>query len=101
MKTYNKRITPAAVDKILDFCRENDIYFEILEGVLLDSYLIHNMRKMRIGNIQARNYVIIRETYQTQNSSVYTLICTDNETLVEDFQLQLEAQIEYELFCQK
>ena len=100
MKTYKKPIRFDSAQNIVAYCRDLDLRIEILDGTLLDNVLIYNYGKVKIDNIQPRNYIILQETYKNCYSSRYTLICTDDETLVEDFQLQLEAQLEYELFCE-
>lgn len=72
---FKIRLHPVEDRAYINYMIENN-YTLSYEGCLLDNYIMEG------DNIQYKdikgNYGILLETYQNSNSSVYTLIITDN-----------------------
>lgn len=92
MKTYNTNITAGLVNDILTFCSDKGIEYNVLEGCLLDNFLIFANYEFSVKGIKFRKYIIIREKYVTPNSSEYTITFTDDENLANEFLEQVELQ---------
>ena len=79
---------------LVSFAQDMNCVIEEFEGCLLDSYVIFNTDRIKIGRVKPRNYIIIRAIYLNEWTSKLEMIMTDNENKVDEF---IESQTNFEI----
>lgn len=81
----------------LDTCNKivssmNDLGYQIsmIEGTLLDNYLIETDRTIRLFNYKPRKYVIINALYRNEYASDLELVLTDCENTASEWLAQYD-----------
>lgn len=90
MEDTTRKISYDDVNRLLEFCGDNEIEYVSAEGVLLDDYLIYSSKSVGFGRIAPRNYIIIKGKYKNPWESEYVACFTDNEELAKEFELALD-----------
>lgn len=86
MKDYNERITYDSLTAIVNHAFINEYHIDIREGVLNDTYIIHNEdRTLSLKGVKPRKYIILYPQFATEWSNSFHVLMTDNEQTMQDF----------------
>jgi hypothetical protein len=88
----NERITYDSYNKILNLALEYGYDVDVIEGVLNDTYIIHNVDKeLYIKGAKSRRYIILYPQFATEWSNSFHVLLTDSEEKMQEFLNQQEA----------
>lgn len=74
----------AFAEEIVNMATKEDLEVEEFPGTLLDNYLIHNYKKLKV-NGKSPDFIIIKVVFLSSWSSGLELILTDSKEEVEEF----------------
>ena len=79
-----KKVDYCDVKAMLELADELGVDIEGYEGSLVDNYIIHNDRKIKV-NSNTADYIIAKETYKNSWESDYTVILTDDTKVAGEY----------------
>lgn len=79
------------IDKLVQAAIENEIDFECYEGSLIDNYIFYSNKIIRIKGNRATKYIIVKEKYLNEWSSVHEITLTDSDKKANEFIKQWES----------
>lgn len=95
MKDLKYAVESDTINKLLQSCYEHDIEVEEFQGVLNDSYIIHNDGLFSVKNKNSRSpkgrkFILVIPEYRNEWSNALFILCTDNEELVNNYRTTWE-----------
>lgn len=92
MKDYNSPITYDSLTAIVNHAFINEYTIDVEEGVLNDTYIIHNEdRTLSLTGVKPRKYIILYPQFATEWSNSFHVLLTDSEEKMQEFLNQQEA----------
>ena len=79
LKDYVKDINMESAVNLVNFAYDNHYEVTCYEGVLLDNYIIHSDKTLKVGRAKPREYIILRERFVNEWTSKIEMTLTDNE----------------------
>ena len=83
MKKVVHKTDIRTVDNLLCVYNKRGLQISIIEGVLLNSYVVYNPNNFFVDKIMGK-FMIIKESPQNEYSSCYDIFITDNESDIVD-----------------
>lgn len=85
MKDLTYEIGLDTYEEMLKLASKQGYDYFIITGTLLDSAMIMDNERLRIGNAKPRKYIIMNVVYLNEWSSKLVMTMTDNEELADEF----------------
>lgn len=95
-KDYVTNIEMVVADKCIELAGELGIDYETYQGCLLDNHVIRGAERIGFGRVKPRKFIMIKEKYLNEWSSVLEMTMTDNEKIVNEFEELMKSQEEEE-----
>lgn len=91
MKDFKKEISYKSLNNFVEYARNNNYDIDCIEGVLNDTYIIHNPTiDLTIKGVKARKYIILYPKFKNAWQNSFHILMTDSESKMQEFNLTLE-----------
>lgn len=85
MKDLTYEIGLDTYEQMLKLASYQGYEYFVIEGTLLDSAMIVDNERLRVGKAKPRKYIIMDVVYLNEWSSKLVMTMTDNEELADEF----------------
>ena len=86
MKDYRKQITYKSLNNFVDYAVENGYDLDVIQGVLNDTYIIHNVdKRLSVKGVKARDYIVLYPKFLNSWSNTFHILMTDDESKMREF----------------
>lgn len=85
MTVKTLKINQEELENLLQYADNNEIYFNYIEGNLLDNYTLYDTEELEFDGNSSK-YLIVKEKYVNEWSSEQVLIMTDSLETIEQFE---------------
>ena len=96
MKDLTYEIGLDTYEQMLKLASYQGYEYFVIEGTLLDSAMIVDNDRLRIGKTKPRKYIIMDVVYLNEWSSKLVMTMTDNEELADEFYSNWQAYVDEE-----
>lgn len=93
-KDYVTTISMETADAFINLASKLDLSYETCEGSLLDNHVIRGAEQIKYGRVKPRKFILIKEKYLNEWSSTLELTMTDNEEIINEFEVLYEQDEE-------
>jgi hypothetical protein len=76
-------------DELMKLADESQVAFDGFEGVLLDNYILYGTENISLAG-ESSKFIILKEKFLNNNSSVMVAIMTDSEDEVDEYKAAFE-----------
>lgn len=89
-KNYNREITFESLNNFVNYAFNSGYEVETIEGVLNDTYIIHNIdKKLSVKGVKPRDFIILYSKFLSAWNNSFHILMTDDEKKVEQFNTSL------------
>lgn len=86
MKDYTfENVNLEDVDYILNFAADAGLHFDTYEGVLNDVHIIEAERKIKLGRVKPREYIVCYYEFASMWGNTLHILMTDNADTMRSF----------------
>lgn len=86
MPNYKQEITYNTLRNLVNYATESCFDIEIIEGVLNDTYIIHNPTKtLSLKGVRSREYIVLYPQFLNAWSNSHHVLMTDSEEDLKPF----------------
>ena len=96
MKDLTYEIGLDTYEQMLKLASYQRYEYFVIEGTLLDSAMVVDNERLRVGRAKPRKYIIMDVVYLNEWSSKLVMTMTDNEELADEFYSNWQACIDEE-----